>query len=114
MPLIFKIADRDAWAKALESGQFTGAAIDLVDGYIHLSAFDQVKETATKYFAGQQNLVLVAYEANHFGPELKWEVSRGGAPFPHVYATLDPAKAEWVKPLPWNGVAHEFPPGLVP
>jgi uncharacterized protein (DUF952 family) len=112
MALIFKIVDGGEWEKARKPGQFTGAAIDLADGYIHLSGADQVKETAQKYFANQKNLVLVAYEANHFGPELKWEISRGGALFPHVYATLDPAKAEWVKPLPWNGAAHDFPEGL--
>lgn len=109
MPLIFKITTREDWEKARKSGQFTGAAIDIADGYIHLSAAEQVRETAAKYFAGQENLVLVAYEANQFGAALKWEVSRGGALFPHVYGTLDPVKALWVKPLPWNGVAHEFP-----
>jgi uncharacterized protein (DUF952 family) len=112
MALIFKIVDGQDWAKAQKLGRFTGAAIDLADGYIHLSSANQVKETAGKYFAGRDGLVLVAYEANQFGPELKWEVSRGGAPFPHVYATLDPTKAMWVKPLPWNGVAHDFPKDL--
>jgi uncharacterized protein (DUF952 family) len=109
MPLIFKVTSREEWEKARKSGQFTGAAIDLADGYIHLSGAEQVRETAAKYFSGQENLVLVAYEANQFGAELKWEVSRGGALFPHVYGTLDPAKALWVKPLPWNGAAHDFP-----
>jgi uncharacterized protein (DUF952 family) len=112
MPLIFKIVDRDVWAKARKDGVFSGAAIDLADGYIHLSGVDQVRETADRYFAGQGDLVLVAYEANQFGDELKWEASRGGALFPHVYATLDPAKALWLKPLPWNGRTHDFPEGL--
>jgi uncharacterized protein (DUF952 family) len=113
MPLIFKIVDGDDWAKAQKQGQFTGAAIDIADGYIHLSAMEQVKETATKYFAGHEGLVLVAYDTNQFGHELKWEESRGGALFPHVYAALDPAKAVWVKPLPWTGVAHDFPKELL-
>jgi uncharacterized protein (DUF952 family) len=72
-----------------------------------------VKETAAKYFAGQEGLVLVAYDANQFGHELKWEESRGGALFPHVYANLDPTKALWVKPLPWNGARHDFPKELL-
>jgi uncharacterized protein (DUF952 family) len=112
MALIFKIIDGADWGKAQKLGQFNGAAIDLADGYIHLSSADQVKETASKYFEAYEGLVLVAYEANQFGPELKWEPSRGGALFPHVYGTLDPAKALWVKPLPWNGVAHDFPKDL--
>jgi uncharacterized protein (DUF952 family) len=113
MLLIFKIIDRDEWAKAQRKGQFTGAAIDLADGYIHLSGANQVSETAAKYFAGRENLVLVAYEANQFGAELKWEASRGGALFPHVYGTLDPAKAVWTKLLPWNGTTHDFPEGVL-
>jgi uncharacterized protein (DUF952 family) len=112
MPLIFKIIASEDWAKAQKRGQFAGAAIDIADGYIHLSAADQMKETAARYFAGCDGLVLVAYDANQFGPELKWETSRGGALFPHVYSTLDPAKALWVKPLPWNGASHDFPEGV--
>lgn len=113
MPLIFKIVDGDDWAKARKTGQFTGATVDVADGYIHLSAIDQVKETAARYFVGREGLVLVAYDANQFGPELKWEASRGGALFPHVYGNLNPAKASWVKPLPWNGLAHDFPEELM-
>jgi uncharacterized protein (DUF952 family) len=113
MSLIFKIVGGDDWAKAQKMGQFTGAAIDVADGYIHLSAMEQVKETAAKHFAGQEGLVLVAYDANQFGHELKWEESRGGALFPHVYANLDPTKALWVKPLPWNGARHDFPKELL-
>ena len=112
MALIFKIVDSDEWTKARKQGQFAGAAIDLADGYIHFSGAEQVKETAARYFADRENLLLVAFEANHFGDELKWEVSRGGALFPHVYAKLDPAKALWVKPLRWNGAAHDFPEDL--
>lgn len=112
MPLIFKIIARESWVEAQKRGQLDGAAIDLADGFIHLSAADQVRETAAKYFAGQENLVLVAYEASGFGAELKWEISRGGALFPHVYGKLDPAQALWVKPLPWNGFLHDFPEGL--
>lgn len=109
--LIFKIVSAEAWAAATDLGRFEGAAIDLADGYIHFSDKAQAEETAAKYFAGQADLLLVAYDAGIFGNELKWEVSRGGALFPHVYAALDPARALWVKPLSWNGTMHDFPEG---
>jgi uncharacterized protein (DUF952 family) len=111
MTRIFKIISHAAWQKAAQDGVFTGAAIDLADGYIHLSDASQVKETAQKYFAHQHDLVLVAFDVKKFGAELKWEPSRGGALFPHIYGTLDPAQALWVKPLPWNGTSHDFPQG---
>jgi uncharacterized protein (DUF952 family) len=111
MTRIYKIVTETAWNEALKAGKFTGAAIDLADGYIHLSSESQAEETAAKHFAGQTGLLLVAYDTSVFGPELKWEVSRGGALFPHVYATLDPAQALWAKPLPWDGVVHRFPDG---
>jgi uncharacterized protein (DUF952 family) len=111
MTLIYKIVESAAWQAAENAGEFLGAAIDLSDGYIHLSSAETVAETAAKYFAGQQGLLLVAYDSAIFGPELRWEPSRGGALFPHVYAKLDPARALWAKPLPWDGVSHQFPAG---
>jgi uncharacterized protein (DUF952 family) len=111
MTLIYKITDAAVWADAASRGRFEGAPIDLADGYIHFSDASQVEETARKYFAGQANLLLVAFEAEVFGSALKWEVSRGGALFPHLYATLDPSLALWAKPLPWTGDAHDFPRG---
>jgi uncharacterized protein (DUF952 family) len=111
MTLIFKIVDAAVWADAVGRGHFDGAAIDLADGYIHLSDATQVEETAQKHFAGQANLLLVAFDANAFGAALKWEVSRGDALFPHLYARLDPSLALWAKPLPWTGAAHAFPEG---
>jgi uncharacterized protein (DUF952 family) len=111
MTKIFKIMPRETWYAAERKNIFAGAAIDLTDGYIHLSTAAQVEETAQKHFAGQTDLLLIAYDANLFGPELKWEASRGGALFPHVYGTLDPKQALWVKALPWNGTSHDFPAG---
>ncbi len=110
--LIFKIVDGDEWAKAQALGLFKGAAVDLSDGYIHFSTAQQVRETAARHFAGRENLLLVAFEANQLGEALKWEVSRGGALFPHLYAALDPKQALWAKPLPWTGAAHVFPEGF--
>jgi uncharacterized protein (DUF952 family) len=109
--LIFKIISKAAWAKAVEDGVFLGAAIDLADGYIHFSTAIQAEETAKRHFAGQDNLLLVAFDSAQWGENLKWEPSRGGALFPHLYDSLDPKSALWAKPLPWTGDHHEFPEG---
>jgi uncharacterized protein (DUF952 family) len=105
----FKITSTAEWTAAMVKGMFLGSALDLKDGYIHLSTADQVRETARLHFAGQSDLVLVAVPEAAIADNLKWEASRAGKLFPHVYATLDPALCSWVKPLPWNGLVHEFP-----
>lgn len=108
--LIYKICPKDMWNAAVAAGTFTGAPIDLADGYIHFSTGAQALETAAKHFAGVDGLLLVAVEAEMLGEALKWEPSRGGALFPHLYADLDVDTALWVKPLPVgdNG-NHVFP-----
>jgi uncharacterized protein (DUF952 family) len=111
MAKLYKIVSRDAWAAALAAGVFKGAAIDLSDGYIHFSDISQVEETARRHFAGQDSLLLVAFEADAFGEKLKWEASRGGALFPHLYDVLDPNLALWAKDLPWRESVHVFPEG---
>jgi len=107
---IYKICDTAAWQAAERAGEFTGAAVDLADGYIHFSTADQVEETAAKHFAGQRDLVLVAVAADALGPAVKWEPSRGGALFPHLYGKLPLSAVRWTKPLPLglNG-RHVFP-----
>lgn len=104
--LIFKITTAPAWAAAVDRGVFAGSPDDVRDGYIHLSSQDQLAGTAVKYFAGVEDLVLVAVEAEQLGDRLKWESSRGGALFPHCYGALPVAAALWVRPLPLdkNGV----------
>ncbi|WP_428647588.1 DUF952 domain-containing protein [Roseibium sp.] len=110
MTLIFKIVPRVLWQEAVEAGVFKGAPVDLADGYIHFSTGEQARETAAKHFAGQSDLLLAAFDADAFGDKLKWEVSRGGALFPHLYDTFDPAAALWVKDLPLApGGDHVFP-----
>jgi uncharacterized protein (DUF952 family) len=110
MPVIYKIVSAALWAQAEASGAFTGAPIDHADGYIHLSTAAQARETAAKHFAGQHGLLLVAVDAKTFGAALKWEVSRGGALFPHLYAPLGLSDCLWVKPLPLGpDGAHVFP-----
>lgn len=109
MPTIYKICDREEWERALAQGQFAGSAVDREDGYIHFSTALQLRETARRHFAQRQDLVLLAVEAHTLGPELRWEKSRGGDLFPHLYAPLAVAGVHSVMPLPWRETAHEFP-----
>lgn len=100
MTSVYKIVSRDAWDAAASRGAFEGAAIDLKDGYIHLSTQAQAQETARLHFRGQGGLVLVSLSAEALGPHLKWEPSRGGQLFPHYYGVLDPALALEVADIP--------------
>ena len=111
--MIFKICASAAWDEACAAGRFAGAPVDLADGFIHLSAADQVRETAAKWFAGQDGLVLVGFDPDALGPELRWEASRGGALFPHLYAPLPTDAARLVAPLTAGpGGAFVFPEGV--
>ena len=89
--LIYKIVTPSQWDEALNDNVFKGAPIDLADGYIHFSTREQVVETAEKHFRGTGRLLLLAFDCVCFGDTLKWEPSRGGALFPHLYTDLDPA-----------------------
>jgi uncharacterized protein (DUF952 family) len=110
---LYKIVPRSLWETAEALARFEGAPVDLKDGFMHFSTATQVRETAAKHFAGQTDLVLVAVAAAPLGDALKWEVSRGGALFPHLYAPLATAAALWVKPLPLGSDgAHVFPDPL--
>jgi uncharacterized protein (DUF952 family) len=84
----FKILTEAQWNSFQAEGQFHGAAIDLEDGYIHLSTADQLDETLNKHFAGQSGLVIAEVDLSLLGDAVKWEVSRGGALFPHVYGII--------------------------
>jgi uncharacterized protein (DUF952 family) len=107
---IYKICHAAAWQSAERTGEFAGAPVDLADGYIHFSTADQVAETAAKHLAGQRDLVLVAVEADALGAPLKWESSRGGALFPHLYGKLPLRAVRWSKPLPRGPDGrHVFP-----
>ncbi len=110
MRLIFKIVPENLWQEAEALGVFKGAPVDLADGFIHFSTADQARETAAKHFAGQEGLLLAAFDADALGPDLKWEPSRGGDLFPHLYADLPTSLAVWVRPLPLGpDGAHVFP-----
>jgi uncharacterized protein (DUF952 family) len=89
MAKVYKIVARADWDAAVRAGVFQGAAIDLRDGYIHLSTAAQAPETARLHFAGQVGLVLLRIDAAALGAALTWEPSRGGALFPHLYGPLD-------------------------
>ena len=108
--LIYKIAPQALWREAEAQGRFAGAPVDLADGYIHFSTAAQAAETAAKHFAGQDGLVVVAVDAGRLGEALKWEPSRGGALFPHLYAPLDLSAVLWIEPLPLGADGrHIFP-----
>lgn len=108
---IYKICPRSLWDAAEATGRFEGAPVDLADGYIHFSTATQVEETAARHFRGQDDLVVVAIDPGALDPEaLRWEPSRGGHLFPHLYAALPLAAVAWVKPLLLGADgAHRFP-----
>ncbi len=108
--LVFKICSQTAWRAAEAAGRFAGVPIDVADGYIHFSTAAQVSETAAKHFAGHSDLVLVAVDTDLLGSALKWEPSRGGDLFPHLYGDLPVAAMSWVRPLPTGADGqHVFP-----
>jgi uncharacterized protein (DUF952 family) len=97
---IYKICDRTAWEEAETAGLFAGSPADGRDGFIHFSTAAQLPATAAKHFAGQSDLILVAVDGDALGDALKWEPSRGGELFPHLYAALPLSAALWARPLP--------------
>src|SRR5688572_28275961 len=96
---IYKICERDLWRRAERNGVFRGAAIDERDGFIHLSTAGQVRETAARHFSGVPELLLIAVDAGALGAALRWEPSRGGDLFPHLYGNLPLAAVRWVRSL---------------
>ncbi|MFU1607115.1 DUF952 domain-containing protein [Sulfitobacter pontiacus] len=110
--LIYKIFRSDEWQALRRDGSTTGAPVDVADGYVHFSTSEQAAETAAKHFAGEADLFLLAVETDRLGDALKWEVSRGGAKFPHLYRMLMLEDVVWAQPLPLLNGAHEFPAGF--
>ncbi|MDN5785839.1 DUF952 domain-containing protein [Pseudorhodobacter sp.] len=107
--LIFKIFRRPEWNHLRDAGETLGAPIDRADGYIHFSTAAQVAETAAKHFTDISDLVLVAVTVEALGPDLKWEASRGGALFPHLYRAMRMGDVVWDKALPLGATGHIFP-----
>jgi uncharacterized protein (DUF952 family) len=109
MATLYKIMSRQQWENSRAQGRFEGSSVDLQDGYIHLSAAHQVRETARKHFAAQSDLLLVSVQSAGLGKTLKWETSRGGALFPHVYGTLPLSAVIGAVDLPLVDGTHLFP-----
>lgn len=112
--LIYKIAPRAEWAAAAATGVYVGAPIDLADGYIHFSTAAQVAETLAKHFAGQRDLLLIAVRAEPLGEALRWEVSRGGERFPHLYASLPVGAAVQITEIPIGPDGRHLLDGMLP
>lgn len=111
--LIYKILRADEWAALQAKGETAGAPIDVIDGYVHFSTAAQAAETAAKHFAGVEGLVLLALDPDALGAALKWEPSRGGALFPHLYGPLRLADVIWQRDLPLGPDGHLFPSEMV-
>lgn len=110
--LIYKIFRRPEWNALRDRGVTSGAPVDLADGFIHFSTSAQVTETAARHFATESDLVLVAVRVEDLGAALKWEPSRGGALFPHLYRDLRLEEVAWDTSLPMGATGHIFPENL--
>ncbi len=111
MTIIYKICPASEWREAERAGVYSGSAVDRRDGFIHFSTAEQAAETAAKHFAGQRDLVLVSVDAAILGKRLKWEPSRGGAIFPHLYGVLELSAVQHAEALPLDAAGrHAFPP----
>jgi uncharacterized protein (DUF952 family) len=107
---IYKVLSEATFEEAARKGHFAGSPDDLRDGYIHLSAAHQLEGTLAEHFHSQAGLVLLALDAERLEADLKWEASRGGALFPHLYAPLDLAAVLWVEKLPIGQDGHHILP----
>jgi uncharacterized protein (DUF952 family) len=107
---IYKICPQALWREAETAGRFDGAPVDLADGFVHFSTAAQVRETATRHFAGARDLLLIAVDPETLGEKLRWEPSRGDALFPHLYGSLPLSSVRSVAPLPLGPDGrHQFP-----
>lgn len=111
--MIYKIFRANEWTAFEAAGKTFGAPIDLEDGYIHISTVAQVAETVSKYFANADGLKILALDSGELGEALKWEPSRGGDLFPHLYRILCMDDISWAKPLPLGPDGHVFPDGVL-
>ena len=99
MPLVYKVLTPQEWEETQAGGVYAGSAVDVRDGFVHFSTAEQAVETVVRHFSEASALVLAAVDADALGPSLRWEPSRGGALFPHLYAKLRLADIIWVKPF---------------
>ena len=108
--LLYKLLSQREWQQVLEAQALAGFGIDLIDGFIHLSTEEQVKETARYYFSESEDLMLVSIDSSCLEDSLRWEESRGGTLFPHFYGMIPMTAVRGAETLPLglNG-EHEFP-----
>lgn len=105
--LIYKVLRAEEWAALQAAGRTEGVPVDVADGYIHFSTAEQLPTTLSKHFAGENNLILLACEGGSLSPDLRWEPSRGGALFPHLYGELRLSDVVWHRPIPLGPAGHE-------
>ena len=110
--LVFKLIDRPSWRAAEAAGTFAGSAVDARDGFIHFSTVAQVRETAARHFAGQRDLLLVGVSTAALGDALRWEPSRGGELFPHLYGPLPLSAVRGVAEVGLGDDGRHVFPGL--
>ena len=110
--IVFKICDKKIWSDIEKTGVFNGAEIDLADGFIHFSTFDQVASTLAKHFAGRNDLLLIAVDAEALGEKIVYEEARGGILFPHLYQPLSLDNVLWAKPIETDDYAQHIIPEL--
>lgn len=110
--LIYKVLRPEEWAALQQAGETAGAPIDVADGFVHFSTAAQLAETLAKHFAGAEGLVCLACDAAALGAALRWEPSRGGALFPHLYRALRLSDVAWHAPIGWDGQVHLLPGGV--
>lgn len=108
--LIYKLFRSDEWSDLKTRGETLGAPIDVTDGYVHFSTASQAAETAAKYFDGVEGMVLLALQSDDLTADLRWELARNGALFPHLYRALRMSDILWSTPLPLVDGVHQFPP----
>lgn len=107
--IIYKILTTDQWNTLQSAGEFAGAPIDIQDGYVHFSTEGQLQTTADKHFQGQTGLFILAVDAEEVEADLKWEPSRGGDLFPHLYSTMKLDQVMWIRPVQSSGDQHHLP-----
>ncbi len=110
--LIYRLMDQQSWDSARRAGVFHGSADDCRDGFIHFSTAATVRETARRYYADVQTLILLSVRADKFGDALRWEPSRGGVLFPHLYGPLDTALVHEAVLLKHKNGGHDFGPAI--
>ena len=109
--MIYHMCPAEAWEAAVAGDEYAGTEHDRRDGFLHFSTAAQIVESARQHRAGQNGLVLLTVDADRLGQRLRWEPSRGGELFPHLYGTLNPGEVVRIDPLPLGGDGlHVFPP----